>query len=148
MSHGFAYYRAFRGSPNFTLDTRFAFIVNLAEMSDVLERMKAGGNWEAQNTTSLLEFGRKFPEFRKSSAWQSRGFAGALQNCLDNTFPDGALREATTNYHSLSLNRYLGVLESAGKRGLERGSGCLHKLTVGFRGDGVHPIVARTSALQ
>jgi len=116
MSHGFSYYRAFRGSPNFSLDTRFAFIVNLAEMSDVLERMKGGGNWEAQNTTSLLEFGRSFPEFRRAAAWQSRGFAGALQNCLDNTFPDGALREATTNYHALSLNRYLGVLEAAGKQ--------------------------------
>jgi hypothetical protein len=113
LTHGFAYYRAFRASQSFSLDTRFAFIANLGEMSDLLERMKGGGNWEAQNTTALLEFATTFPEFLRSGDWQARGFAGALQSCLENTFPDGPLREASTNYHALSLGRYLGVLEGA-----------------------------------
>jgi hypothetical protein len=113
MTHGFAYYRSFRRSRAFGLDTRFAFIANLAEMSDVLERMRGGGKWEAQDTTALLEFGETFPEFARAQAWQARGYSGALQSCLDNTFPDGPLREASTSYHVLSLSRYLGVLEGA-----------------------------------
>jgi hypothetical protein len=119
MGHGFAYYTAFKDSPGFTLDTRFAFIVNLAEMAEVLERMKGGGNWEAQNTSALFEFGQEFPELRKARSWIERGFAGAAASCLENTTPDGPLKEATVNYHLLSLNRYLTVLEQAGKVGLK-----------------------------
>src|SRR5262249_47382172 len=67
------------------------------------------------------EFAGTFPEFKKAAHWRQHGFAGALQNCLDNTYPDGPLHEATVNYHNLSLNRYMAMLEAAQKeRSLEQ----------------------------
>jgi len=117
MLHGFAYYAAFVRSPSFTEDARFAFIVNLGEMAEVLERMKGGGNWEAQNATALLEFGLRHPEFRRAREWVRRGFESATRSCLENTYSDGALREASIGYHNLSLNRYLQTLEKAERAG-------------------------------
>ncbi|MGQ9455404.1 MAG: alginate lyase family protein [Armatimonadota bacterium] len=41
------------------------------------------------------------------------------KNLLDNTFPDGALREATTGYHSFSLGMFFDTMTRAKQTGLE-----------------------------
>ena len=117
--HHETFYNRFRKSPLFTEDARMAWWANMADMANCLERMEAGGNWTTQNTTSLFGLGQKWPEFKKSKKWFAQGFEGIKKNLLDNTYPDGALREATTGYHSFSLGMFFGDLTRAKEMGLD-----------------------------
>ncbi len=117
--HHETFYNRFRKSPLFTQDVRIAWWANMADMANCLERMEAGGNWTTQNTTSLFSLGMKYPEFKKSKQWFAMGFEGIKQNLIDNTFPDGALREATTGYHSFSLGMFFDTITRAKKMGLK-----------------------------
>ncbi|MDH7602145.1 MAG: alginate lyase family protein [Armatimonadota bacterium] len=117
--HHETFYNRFRKSPLFTQDVRIAWWANMADMANCLERMEAGGNWTTQNTSSLFSLGMKYPEFKKSKQWFAMGFEGIKQNLLDNTFPDGALREATTGYHSFSLGMFFDTITRAKQMGLE-----------------------------
>ena len=118
MLHGFAYYAYFVNSPHFERDTRIAWIASLADMANVLELMNAGGNWETQNATALYEFGLMMPELGKARQWVQAGFDLAVQNLMATTNPDGPLREATSNYHSLCLNRFMSLMEQPNPFGL------------------------------
>jgi len=111
MSHGFAYYSRFVDSPCFTRDVRAAFIINLGEMAEVLERMKGGGNWETQMADSLFDFGLTYPEFKGAKRWAEQGFGTLVQNALSTVRPDGCLQEPSINYHLLVMGRYAGVIE-------------------------------------
>jgi hypothetical protein len=117
--HHETFYNRFRKSPLFTEDVRIAWWANMADMANCLERMEAGGNWTTQNMTSLFALGQKYPEFKKSKKWFVMGFEGIKQNLLDNTFPDGALREATTGYHSFSLGMFFDTIKRAREMGIE-----------------------------
>ncbi len=113
MAHGFAYYSWFVSSPNFTQDVRAAFIINLGEMADVLERQKGGGNWETQMADSLFDFGLEYPEFKGAKRWVQQGFQTLIKNALSSVRPDGVLQEPTINYHLLVMGRYASVIERA-----------------------------------
>jgi hypothetical protein len=69
LGHALTYYGRFVRSPNFPLEIRAAFIFNLAEMAEVLERMEAGGNWETQMADTLVELGIVYPEFEGAKRW-------------------------------------------------------------------------------
>ncbi|MBM3476046.1 MAG: hypothetical protein FJX75_22480 [Armatimonadetes bacterium] len=113
MGHGFAYYRRFLDSPYFTHDVRAAFIINLGEMAEVLERQKGGGNWETQMANSLFDFGLTYPEFKGARRWAEQGFGTVVQNALSTVRPDGCLQEPTINYHAFVMGMYVGVIERA-----------------------------------
>ncbi len=115
LQRGLADYRAFRNSISFRLDTRFAFIANLAEMSDVFNRAFALRGPSAQNRSVLFEIGTAFPEFRNLASVRAPALVDALQECVDSTFPDGPLREESIASHRRHLDRYLRVLESAAR---------------------------------
>lgn len=110
MAHGFAYYKRFVDSPYFTRDVRAAFIINLGEMAEVLERMKGGGNWETQMADALFDFGLTYPEFKGARSWVQQGLDTLIQNARETVRPDGCLQEPTTNYHLLVMGRYLNVI--------------------------------------
>jgi hypothetical protein len=113
MGHGFAYYRRFVDSPHFARDVRAAFIINLGEMADVLERQKGGGNWETQMASSLLAFGLTYPEFRGAKRWAQQGLDTVVHNALSTVRPDGCLQEPTINYHLFVMGMYVGFIERA-----------------------------------
>ena len=118
MGHGFAYYSRFMHSPWFPLWLRAAFIFNLAEMAEVLERMEAGGNWEAQIATTLYEFGLAYPEFAGAKRWIEQGVQVTIENARGSVFRDGVLREPTTGYHLLVMARYRNLIKRAGELGI------------------------------
>jgi len=118
MGHGFAYYRRFVDSPYLTRDVRAAFIINLGEMAEVLERQKGGGNWETQMANSLLNFGLTYPEFRGAKRWVQQGLETLVHNALSTVRPDGCLQEPTTNYHLFVMGMYVGVIERTRALGL------------------------------
>lgn len=118
MGHGFAYYGRFVQSPFFPLEIRAAFIFNLGEMAEVLERMEAGGNWETQIADTLLEFGLTYPEFRGAKGWIQQGTQKLIQNALDTVRPDGVLQEPTTGYHLLVMARYRNLVKIANDLGI------------------------------
>jgi hypothetical protein len=113
MGHGFAYYARLVDSPCFTPDVRAAFIINLGEMAEVLERMKGGGNWETQMADSLFDFGLTYPEFRGAKARVEQGLATLVRNALSTVHADGTLQEPSINYHTLVMGRYASVIERA-----------------------------------
>ncbi len=110
---GFAYYRLFVDCPEFEPDVRAAFIFNVADMADVLMRHQAGGNWTTQIKSTLLVLGEEHPEWAKSRQMLQGGFDGMVQNLLETVHPDGPLKEATFNYHLLTLNRFTRMLTMA-----------------------------------
>ena len=87
-------------------------------MANALARMKAGGNWETQNVSSLFNFGLTYPEFKMSKAWVSQGFTNLKANLMENFYPDGPCKEATINYDALSVGRFIGAFQTARTRGL------------------------------
>lgn len=111
MGHGLAYYGRFVPSPFFPLDLRAAFIINLGEMAEVLERMRGSGNWETQMADALFEFGLTYPEFKGAKRWVQQGIETLVRNALSTVLPDGVLQEPSINYHLLVMGRYLSVLE-------------------------------------
>lgn len=119
MLHGFHYYSIFSGSNAFTQDVRAMWIINLGEMADVLAQMKGYGNWATQMASALFQFGEKFPEYRRSRDWFKKGFDGLVVSALESVRPDGVLREPTSNYHNLVLNRYSGAMQHARRLKLE-----------------------------
>lgn len=119
MGHGFYYYSAFMESPSLPPEIRAAFILNLGQMAEVLDYMEGGGNWETQIGETLFDFGLTYPEFRGARARISRGLDIAVRNALESIRPDGVLREPTTNYHMLVMNRFSSVMERVGRLGLE-----------------------------
>ncbi len=118
MGHGFAYYGRFVSSPYFPLELRAAFIFNLAEMAEVLERMEAGGNWEAQMSTTLVEIGLDYPEFAGAKRWIEQGVQTLIENARHNVYPDGVLNEPTTGYHMLVMARYRFLIKRASELGI------------------------------
>jgi len=118
MGHGFYYYGAFEDSPWFTPDVRAAFIIDLGEMADVLERMKGGGNWEAQMADSLLDFGLQYPEFRGAPKWVAQGFGTLIANALETVRPDGCLQEPAIGYHGMCMRRYASLIRRSQALGL------------------------------
>lgn len=119
LGHGLHYYAAFMDSPHFPLDVRAAFIINLAQMAQVLERMKGGGNWETQMAEALMDTGFTYPEFRGAPGWVQQGLETLIENARSTVRPDGVLQEPSIGYHMLVMNRYSSVLERAGPLGLE-----------------------------
>ena len=117
--HHETFYNRFRKSPLFEPDVRMAWWLNLTEMVNTLTRMEAGGNWTTQNTTSLFGFAQKYPEFKKSKQWFSDGFEGLKQNFMDNMYPDGPCKEATTGYHGFSLGMFFNTIQKGRELGLE-----------------------------
>jgi len=111
MGHGFAFYAPFVNSPHFSLDVRAAFIVNLGEMAEVLERMYAGSNWETQVAEALLDFGLTYPEFKGAKAWVQKGLRTIVENAFSTVRPDGVLQEPSIGYHCLVMRRYAGIIE-------------------------------------
>lgn len=118
MGHGFAYYGRFVSSPFFPLDIRAAFIINLGEMAEVIDRMEASGNWETQIADTLLEFGTIYPEFKIASGWIQRGAQRLIENALSTVRPDGVLQEPTTGYHLLVMGRYLNLITQSRDLGI------------------------------
>lgn len=119
MGHGFYYYGAFVDSPHFTPDVRAAFLFNLGEMSEVFERQRGGGNWDAQMSNGLMEFGLTYPEFKSAPGWVEQGFEQLVNNALESVYDDGAAREPTVGYHGMMMRRYRNVLETAAELDLE-----------------------------
>ena len=117
--HHETFYNRFRKTPLFEQDTRMAWWLNLLEMANTLERMRAGGNWETQNKSALFEFARKYPEFKKSKVWFSDGFDGIKKNFIDNMYADGPCKEATTGYHGFSLMMFFDTFKLAKTLGLD-----------------------------
>lgn len=107
------YYSSVASSPNFSLDARVAMIFNVADMINALSMMKGGGNWETQITSTFVEFAQDYPEFKKSKGWFQMGWDGLVKNLMETVRPDGPLGEATFNYHMLTCNRYMSLLETA-----------------------------------
>jgi hypothetical protein len=101
-------------------------------MANTLERMDAGGNWTTQNTSSLFSLGQKYPELKKSRQWFAQGFEGLKANLLDNVYPDGPLKEATTGYHGFSVGMFFNVVTSARKMGLDISPQHLRRLEKAF----------------
>jgi hypothetical protein len=119
MVHGFHYYSSFVNSPYFTEDTRAAWIIDLARMGAVLERMKGAGNWQTQMSDALFKFGMKYPEYKRSENWFKQGFNSLVENALSTVRPDGVLQEPTMGYHRLVANRYTMAVKKARQMGLE-----------------------------
>lgn len=119
MGHGFYYYAPFVHSPFFFRDVRAAFIINLGEMAEVLERMQGSGNWEAQMAEALFDFGLTYPEFQGAPRWVQQGFDTLVANALSTVYPDGVLQEPSMGYHSLVMNRYSHVMERSGTLALK-----------------------------
>lgn len=118
LAHGFYYYAAFMDSPDFPLEIRAAFILNLGQMADVLERMQGGGNWETQMAESLFDVGLTYPEFHNAKERVRQGLDIAVRNALETIRPDGVLREPSTNYHMLVMNRFSSMIERVQDLGL------------------------------
>jgi heparan-sulfate lyase len=110
LGHALTYYGRFVRSPNFPLEIRAAFIFNLAEMAEVLERMEAGGNWETQMADTLVELGMVYPEFDGAKRWLQQGVQRLIENALTTVRPDGVLQEPTTGYHLLVMGRYRNLI--------------------------------------
>jgi hypothetical protein len=110
LGHALTYYGRFVRSPNFPLEIRAAFIFNLAEMAEVLERMEAGGNWETQMADTLVELGVVYPEFGGAKRWLQEGVQRLIDNALSTVRPDGVLQEPTTGYHLLVMGRYRNLI--------------------------------------
>lgn len=110
LGHGLSYYGRFVRSPNFPLEIRAAFLFNLADMAEVLERMEAGGNWETQMADTLVELGQVYPEFQGANRWLQQGVQRLIQNALETVRPDGVLGEPTTGYHLLVMARYRNLI--------------------------------------
>ena len=117
--HHETFYNRFRNSPLFTPDVRMAWWANLADMANTMERMDTGGNWTTQVTSSQFGFAQKYPEFKKSKKWFSEGFEGLKKNFIDNMYPDGPCKEATTNYHGFSLGMFFDTLKKGREMGLD-----------------------------
>ena len=130
--HHETFYNRFRKSPLFEEDVRMAWWSNLADMVNTLERMNAGGNWETQNMSALFGFARKYPEFKKSKKWFSQGFEGLKANFIDNMYPDGPCKEATTGYHSFSLGMFFDVYKTAREMDLDVPNDHLKRLETSF----------------
>ncbi len=113
LGHGLSYYGRFVRSPNFPLEIRAAFIFNLAEMAEMLERMEAGGNWETQIADTLVELGQVYPEFKGANRWLEQGVKRLIENALDTVHPDGVLGEPTTGYHLLVMGRYRNLIQQS-----------------------------------
>lgn len=113
MGNFFYFYQSMIYSPNFTLDARAAMIFNMADMANVLSRMRGGGNWQTQLADTLLEFGQTHPELRKSREWFETGLTELLANARETVHPDGSLWEASIGYHGLVANRFLRLIENA-----------------------------------
>lgn len=106
------WYSWFVNSPSFTLDARCAVLFSMADMINVLAKMKGGGNWETQIKSSLFGFANEHREFVKWREWFDRGKDGLFENLKQAIQPDGSLQESSPNYHALSVNRFLSVLET------------------------------------
>lgn len=113
LGHGLTYYGRFVHSPNFPLEIRAAFIFNLAEMAEMLERVEAGGNWETQIADTLVELGQVYPEFKGAKRWMEQGVKRLIENALDTVHPDGVLGEPTTGYHLLVMGRYRNLIQQS-----------------------------------
>lgn len=114
MGHGFSYYSRLVDSPNFTQEVRAAFIINLGEMAEVLDRMRGGGNWETQMADALFDFGLTYPEFKGANERVRQGFDTLVANALRTVRPDGVLQEPSIGYHMLVMNRYSSLMERVG----------------------------------
>ncbi len=118
MGHGFYWIAPFVDSPYLTEDVRAAFIFNLAEMAELLERMKGDGNWETQMADALFDFGLTYPEFNGARQRVELGLQTLMDNARRTVHADGVLREPTIGYHQLVLNRYSQVIEQSRRLGM------------------------------
>lgn len=118
MGHGFAYYERFMDSPNFKLDTKAAFILELPRLAEVLALQKGGGNWATQMTDALFEFGSTYPEFKRSPEYFRMGFDGMLANMRETMQEDGPIGESM-GYQTLTLGRFNNLLKKAEQFGLQ-----------------------------
>lgn len=117
LAHEFYYYAIFANAPEFTWDVRAAFIINLADMADMLAIEKGGGNWATQMYDHLFYFSTEFPEFAKSREYAKLALDGLISNMKETLLPDGPIGESA-GYQMLVHNQYLDVLDRAEKFGL------------------------------
>lgn len=117
LAHEFYYYAIFADSPDFTWDVRAAFIVNFADMMDVLAIQKAGGNWTTQMYDHLFYFSTEFPEYARSREYAELAFNGMLENMRETLLPDGPIGESA-GYQMMVHGQYLDVLDRAEQLGI------------------------------
>ncbi|MDO8589104.1 MAG: heparinase II/III family protein [Armatimonadota bacterium] len=91
-------------SPNFTLDGRMAYILNLGDDADtlVLNGAGDGGNWGFLSNSALFDFGLKNPEYANAPKWRDAAVERLAIGIKRDILPDGVENEAAPGYQRMS----------------------------------------------
>ena len=97
--------------PGFSNDEQLIYFMHWYDNAEYLLGTDVGGNWLAQAATGLYEFGKTFPEFRRSSEFASWGADRLIQVSLETVRPDGTQHEAAVKYHAMVARRLKSLMD-------------------------------------
>ncbi|BCW98698.1 MAG: hypothetical protein KatS3mg024_1525 [Armatimonadota bacterium] len=106
----YVFSRVFR-YPGFSNDEQLIYFMHWYDNAEYLLGTDVGGNWLAQAATGLYEFGRKFPEFKRSPEFASWGAEKLIEVSLETVRPDGTQHEAAIKYHAMVARRLKALMD-------------------------------------
>ncbi len=97
--------------PGFSNDEQLIYFMHWYDNAEYLLGTDVGGNWLAQAATGLYEFGKTFPEFRRSGEFASWGADRLIAVSLETVRPDGTQHEAAIKYHAMVARRLKALMD-------------------------------------
>ena len=119
LAADFIAYNRIHKSPNFTLDCRMAYILDLGDMADTLIKNGAGdgGNWAFTQNSAMFEFGLNYPEFKNSEGWCKAAGDRLAVVIKRDILPDGVEGESAPGYQRMSYGPLVNVYDLIQNRG-------------------------------
>jgi hypothetical protein len=109
--HGTFVYARLGRFPGWTDDEKLVFFLSWYDNAEYLFESEVGGNWGFQTAKACYDFGKTFPEYRKSRAFAAWGARRLCDLTRETVRPDGTEHEAAVKYHAMCARRLKGLLE-------------------------------------
>lgn len=103
----------FLSSPSFTDHALIVMLKSFYEHANHLRTFPTSGNWLAMEMCGLYNVGALFQEFKQSKEWRDYAVMRVSEEFSIQVYPDGAQTELAPGYHGVSLNSFLGILNTA-----------------------------------
>jgi hypothetical protein len=105
-------------TPDWSDATRILLLASVPEHAHYLRNFHAPhGNWVTMELNALSQAAIAWPEFRAASAWFDYAIQRMTPEIKDQVYPDGAQKELTSHYHTVSVASF----EAFAKRAREHG---------------------------
>ncbi len=91
-------------------DEKMLYFLNWFDNAEYLYESPVGGNWGFQAAESCYEFGKKFPEYKKSEDFKTWGSKRLTELTLQTVRGDGTQNEAAIKYHAMCARRLISLM--------------------------------------